>query len=125
MRFTYFKFVKNLYNNRELLFQLTLRQIKSRYKQSVLGVSWAIIRPFGMMVVFTIIFSKFMKVPSDGIPYPIFSYCALLPWTFFSTSLNTGINSMIVYMTIIKQIYLTREVLPVYACNPSFVYFSI
>ncbi len=125
MLLTYFKFAKNLYNNRELLFQLTLRQIKSRYKQSVLGVSWALIRPFGMMVVFTIIFSKFMQIPSDGIPYPIFSYCALLPWILFSSSLSSGINSMTSNVSLIQQIYFPREIFPLSAVMSSFVDFSI
>ena len=120
-----FRFVNNLYSNRELLYQLTLRQIKSRYKQSVLGITWAVVRPLGMMVVFTVIFSKFIKVPSDGIPYPIFSYCALLPWTFFSTSLTTSIMSMISNVTLIQQIYFPREVFPVSAVIASFVDFAI
>lgn len=118
-------FIKNIYNNKELLFQLTLRQIKSRYKQSVLGISWALIRPLGMMIVFTVIFSKFMKVPSDGIPYPIFSYCALLPWTFFSTSLTTGINSMVQNTSLIQQIYFPRIIFPLSALLSSFVDFAI
>jgi len=118
-------FIKNLYNNKELLFQLTLRQIKSRYKQSVLGISWAILKPIGMMVVFTVIFSKFMKVPSDGIPYPIFSYCALLPWTFFSTSLSSGINSMTSNVSLIQQIYFPRIIFPLTAVMSSFVDFVI
>lgn len=116
---------KNLFNNRELLFQLTLRQIKSRYKQSVLGILWAIIRPLGMMIVFTVIFSKFVKVPSDGIPYPIFSYCALLPWTFFSTSLAAGINSMTSNANLIQQIYFPRILFPFSAVLSSFVDFAI
>jgi len=118
-------FLKNLYNNKELLFQLTLRQIKSRYKQSVLGISWAILKPIGMMVVFTVIFSKFMKVPSDGIPYPIFSYCALLPWTFFSASLSSGINSMTSNTSLIQQIYFPRIIFPLSAVMSSFVDFTI
>ena len=118
-------FIKNLYNNKELLFQLTLKQIKSRYKQSVLGISWAIIKPLGMMVVFTVIFSKFMKVPSDDIPYPIFSYCALLPWTFFSTSLSSGINSMTSNVSLIQQIYFPRIIFPLSAVMSSFVDFVI
>ena len=118
-------FLKNLYDNRELLFQLTLRQVKSRYKQSVLGISWAIIKPLGMMVVFTIIFSKFVKVPSDGIPYPIFSYCALLPWIFFSTSLSAGINSMTGNVSLIQQIYFPRLIFPLSAVLSSFVDFAI
>ncbi|MGR3303196.1 MAG: ABC transporter permease [Candidatus Scalindua sp.] len=118
-------FIKNLYDNRELLFQLTLRQIKSRYKQSVLGVFWALIKPFGMMIVFTIIFSKFVKVPSDGIPYPIFSYCALLPWMFFSASLTAGISSMTGSVNLIQQIYFPREIFPISAVMASFVDFGI
>ena len=118
-------FIKNLYINRDLLFQLTLRQIRSRYKQSVLGVSWALIRPLGMMIVFTIIFSKFVKVPSDGIPYPIFSYCALLPWLFFSASLNAGISSLAGNVSLIQQIYFPREIFPVSAIMASFVDFVI
>ncbi|MBC8490389.1 MAG: ABC transporter permease [Bacteroidetes bacterium] len=117
--------VKNLYDNKELLYQLTLRQIRSRYKQSILGISWAIIKPLGMMVVFTVIFSKFIKVPSDGIPYPIFSYCALLPWTFFSNSLSSGFNSMTSNVNLIKQIYFPREIFPVSAIMASFVDFVI
>jgi len=117
--------IKNLYINKELLFQLTLRQIKSRYKQSVLGISWALIKPLGMMIVFTVIFSKFMKVPSDGIPYPIFSYCALLPWTFFSTSLTTGIHSMVQNTSLIQQIYFPRIIFPLSAVLSSVVDFAI
>ena len=118
-------FIKNIYNNKELLYQLTLKQIKSRYKQSVLGISWAIIKPLGMMIVFTVIFSKFIKIPSDGIPYPVFSYCALLPWTFFSTSLSTGINSMVQNTSLIQQIYFPRIIFPLSAVLSSFVDFAI
>jgi len=118
-------FSANIYRRRELLYQLTLKQIKSRYKQSVLGISWAIIRPLGMMVVFTIVFSKFMKVPSDGIPYPIFSYCALLPWTLFSTSLSSGVNSMTNNVSLIQQIYFPRMIFPLSAVLSSFVDFAI
>ena len=122
---TDFKFARSLLNNRELLFQLTLKQIKSRYKQSVLGISWAIIRPLGMMMVFTVIFSKFIKVPSDGIPYPIFSYCALLPWSFFTTSLSSGINSMTSNSSLIQQIYFPRMIFPLSAVISSFVDYAI
>ncbi len=105
--------VKKLFKNRELLFNITLRQIKVRYKQSVLGISWAILRPLSMMAIFTVVFSKFAKVPTDGIPYPIFSYCALLPWTFFTASLNAGVSSMVANSNLIKQIYFPREIFPI------------
>ena len=78
-----------------------------------------------LMVVFTVIFSKFVKVPSDGIPYPIFSYCALLPWTFFSTSIATGINSMVQNTNLIQQIYFPRIIFPLSAVLSSFVDFAI
>jgi len=95
----------------ELLFFITMRQIKVRYKQTVLGVGWAVLRPFLTMIVFTVIFSKFARIPSDGIPYPIFSYSALLPWTFFAASLTSAVSSIVGNANLIKQIYFPREIL--------------
>lgn len=118
-------FFRNLYINREVLYQLTLKQIKARYKQSIFGILWAVLQPLFMMLVFTIVFSKLVKVPSDGIPYPIFSYCALLPWTFFSTSLTTGINSMTSNVSLIQQIYFPRMIFPLSAVLSSFVDLAI
>lgn len=118
-------FIKNLYDNKELLLQLTIRQIKARYKQSIFGILWAIIRPLFTMIIFTIIFSKLMKVPSDGTPYPVFSYCALLPWMFFSASLTAGISSMTSSVSLIQQIYFPREIFPISAVMASFVDFVI
>ena len=77
----------DLWEYRELLYFLVWRDIKVRYKQTVLGAAWAIIQPFFAMVVFSIFFGRLAKVSSDGVPYPVFSYCALLPWTYFSTML--------------------------------------
>jgi len=99
----------------ELLLFLTLRQIKVRYKQTVLGFGWAVLKPFMMMVVFSIVFSKFAGIGSDGVPYPIFSYSALLPWTFFSASLTTAVSSMVSHCNLIKQIYFPREIFPLSA----------
>ena len=96
----------------ELLYFLTLKQIKVRYKQTVLGASWVMLRPLITMVVFTIVFSKFAKIQSDGIPYPIFSYCALLPWMFFSGALTSAISSIVDNSNLIKQIYFPREIFP-------------
>src|SRR5215470_14076170 len=96
---------------RELLYFLVWRDIKVRYKQTVLGMGWAIIQPLMMMVVFTLVFSMFAKVPSDGLPYPIFAYSALIFWTFFSNSISTGTISMVANATLIRKIYFPRETL--------------
>ena len=84
-----------LWEYRELLYFLTWRDIKVRYKQTVLGAAWAIIQPFFTMVVFSLFFGKLAKIPSDGIPYPIFAYAALVPWTFFANGMDTGIVDVI------------------------------
>src|SRR5437868_2616736 len=85
----------NLYIYRELLLTWTQREIRVRYKQSLLGGAWAVLQPLSLMVIFSVVFGYFVKVPTDGIPYPIFSYCALLPWTLFSTSVNFAAPSLI------------------------------
>lgn len=101
-----------LWAYRELLYFLTWRDIKVRYKQTVLGVAWAIIQPFMTMVVFSLFFGKLAKVPSDGIPYPIFSYAALVPWTFFATRLGQASNSLVAGANMIKKIYFPRLAMP-------------
>jgi lipopolysaccharide transport system permease protein len=95
----------------DLVVSFALRDIKARYKQSVLGIAWALLQPLSMMVVFTLVFSVFAKVPSDGLPYPIFSYSALIFWTFFSNSISTGTMSMVANATLIRKIYFPRETL--------------
>ena len=87
--------LKNLWDYRELLYFLTWRDIKVRYKQTVLGAAWAILQPLVTMLIFSIFFGRLVKVPSDGIPYPLFSFTALVPWTFFSNGLNLSSNSLI------------------------------
>lgn len=114
-----------LYEYRELLLTFAWRDIKVRYKQSFLGAAWAILQPFSLMVIFTFVFSKFARVPSDGIPYPIFSYCALLPWTFFSTSLTTAIPSLISNMNLVTKIYFPREIFPLSAVIARFFDFLV
>ncbi len=99
----------------ELLHFLTLKQIRVRYKQTVLGASWAILRPLITMIVFTVVFSRFAKIQSDGLSYPIFSYCALLPWMFFSGALTSAISSVVDNSNLIKQIYFPREIFPLSA----------
>ena len=102
-----------LWEYRELLYFLTWRDIKVRYKQTVLGATWAIIQPLFTMVVFSLFFGKLAKIPSDGIPYPIFSYAALVPWTFFANGLSQSSNSLVGSANLIKKVYFPRLVVPV------------
>jgi len=101
-----------LWEYRELLYFLTWRDIKVRYKQTILGAAWAIIQPFLTMIVFSLFFGRLAKIPSDGIPYPIFSYAALVPWTFFATRLTQASNSLVGGAKIIKKIYFPRLSIP-------------
>src|SRR3989344_1569395 len=96
---------------KDLLINLTEREIKARYKQSILGYFWVILNPFLQMLVMTFIFSIVMKVPSLGVPYPIFLYVALLPWNFFSNSLSSSMNSLVANSSLITKIYFPREIL--------------
>ncbi len=116
---------RELWRHRELLWLLTQREIKVRYKQSVLGVAWAVLQPLSLMVVFTVFFSWFARIESDGIPYPLFSYAALLPWTFFSTALSFAIPSLIANSHIITKIYFPREVIPLAAVLAALLDFLI
>lgn len=105
--------LKELWEYRELLYFLTWRDVKVKYKQTVIGAAWAIIQPFFTMVVFSLFFGKLAKVPSDGIPYPIFSYSALVPWTFFANGLSQSSNSLVGSANLIKKIYFPRLVMPI------------
>ena len=105
--------LKEFWEYRELLYFLTWRDIKVRYKQTVLGAAWAIIQPFFTMVVFSLFFGKLAKMPSDGIPYPIFAYAALVPWTFFANGLNQSSNSLVGSANLIKKVYFPRLVVPI------------
>ncbi|MCB0164533.1 MAG: ABC transporter permease [Anaerolineae bacterium] len=107
--------LRELWEYRELLFFLTWRDIKVRYKQTVLGAAWAIIQPFFTMVVFSLFFGRLAQVPSDGIPYPIFSYTALVPWTFFANGLNQASNSLVNSANLVKKVYFPRLVVPLAA----------
>lgn len=101
-----------LWEFRELLYFFAWRDIKVRYKQTVLGAAWAIIQPFFTMVVFSIFFGKLAKVPSDGLPYPIFAYCGLLPWHFFSYALTNASTSLVVNEKVITKVYFPRVIVP-------------
>ena len=105
--------LRELWEYRELLFFFVWRDIKVRYKQTVLGALWAIIQPFFTMVVFSLFFGRRAKIPSDDLPYPIFSYAALVPWTFFSNALTQASNSLVVSANMIKKIYFPRLTLPI------------
>ena len=102
-----------LWAYRELLYFLTLRDIKVRYKQTALGASWAIIQPFFTMVVFSLFFGRLARVPSDGIPYPVFSYAALVPWTFFANGITFSANSLVGNHNLINKVYFPRLIMPI------------
>jgi lipopolysaccharide transport system permease protein len=105
--------LRDLWEYRELLFFLTWRDIKVRYKQTALGALWAIIQPFFTMVVFSIFFGRLAKIPSDGIPYPLFAYAALVPWTFFANGLSQSSNSLVGSAELITKVYFPRLIIPV------------
>jgi lipopolysaccharide transport system permease protein len=105
--------LREIWEYRELLYFLAWRDIKVRYKQTALGAAWAIIQPFFTMVVFSIFFGKLAKIPSDGIPYPIFAYAALVPWTFFANGLNQSSNSLVTSGQLIRKVYFPRLIVPV------------
>ena len=102
-----------LWEYRELLYFLTWRDIKVRYKQTLLGGAWAIIQPFFTMVVFSLFFGRLAKIPSDGIPYPIFAFAALVPWTFFANGLTQSSNSLVNSANLLKKVYFPRLVIPI------------
>jgi len=96
----------------ELLMNLTRREVMGRYTQSLFGVGWAIAQPLATMTVFTIVFSRLAKMPSEGAPYPAFAYAALVPWFFFSNSVNSGTLSLVTYRNIVTKTYFPREIIP-------------
>jgi lipopolysaccharide transport system permease protein len=117
--------LNDVWQYRELLYFLTWRDIKVRYKQTVLGAAWAIIQPFFTMVVFTLFFGKLAKIPSEGVPYPIFSYAGLLPWTFFAQAMNQSSDSLVGNANLITKVYFPRLVIPLSATLAPLVDFCI
>jgi lipopolysaccharide transport system permease protein len=103
---------KELWSYRELLWVLTARDIKVRYKQTVLGAGWAILRPVLTMLIFSLVFGTLVKMPSDGIPYPIFVYAALLPWTFFASAIGTASQSVVGSAQLVGKVYFPRLIIP-------------
>jgi lipopolysaccharide transport system permease protein len=105
--------LRDLWAYRELLYFLAWRDFKVRYKQTVLGAAWAIIQPLFTMVVFSIFFGYLGKIPSDGVPYPVFAYCALLPWSLFAHALNESSNSLVNNQGLITKVYFPRLIIPI------------
>jgi len=114
-----------LWEYRELLYFLTWRDIKVRYKQTALGAAWAVIQPFFTMVVFSLFFGRLAQVPSDGIPYPVFAYCALVPWSFFAGSLDRAGNSLVTSANLLTKVYFPRLVIPMSAVLAGLIDFVI
>jgi len=105
--------LREIWEYRDLLLFLTWRDIKVRYKQTALGAAWAIIQPFFTMVIFSLFFGRLARMPSDGVPYPVFSYAALVPWTFFAQGLTQASNSLVLSGNLIRKVYFPRLVVPV------------
>jgi len=104
--------MRELFEYRDLLYTLSVHRLKVRYKQSVLGPTWAILQPLLLMLIFTVVFSRIVRLPSDGIPYALFAYSALLPWTYFSSSLSSATNSLVSHFSLVTKVYFPREILP-------------
>ena len=104
--------LRELWSYRELIYFLIWRDIKVRYKQTVLGAGWAIVQPLFTMLIFSLFFGRLARVPSDGIPYPLFSFCALVPWAYFSNSLIQASNSLVSNSSLIKKVYFPRMAIP-------------
>lgn len=117
--------LKEVWEYRELLGILAWRDVSVRYKQSIVGIGWAIIQPLMTMIIFTIIFGMFAKLPSDGLPYPIFSYCALLPWNYFARSLGDSSDSLIGSSHLITKVYFPRLILPISKVFAGLIDFAI
>src|SRR5262249_46758342 len=113
----------SLWEYRELVYFLTWRDVKVRYKQTFLGASWAVLQPFLTMVVFSIFFGRLAKMPSEGVPYPVFSLTGLVPWTFFATSFIQSSNSLVSNANLIKKIYFPRLSMPLSSVFSSMVDF--
>jgi lipopolysaccharide transport system permease protein len=110
---------------RELLYFLVWRDVKVRYKQAALGAGWAVLQPAMAMVIFTVIFGRLVKLPTDGSPYPVFVYAGLLPWTFFSNAVTTASNSLVNSANVITKVYFPRVIVPLAAVGAGLVDFAV
>ena len=116
---------RDLWNYRELFYFLAWRDTLVRYKQTAIGVAWALIRPLVTMLVFTIVFGKLAKLPSDGVPYPILVFAAVLPWQFFSSAFSEAGNSLVANSGMLSKIYFPRLIIPTSAVITSFIDFLV
>jgi homopolymeric O-antigen transport system permease protein len=117
--------LKSIWEYRELLYFLVWRDLKVRYKQTIIGIGWAVLQPLITMLILAVIFGHFVKIPSDGVPYPIFAFCALLPWNYFATALNRCIVSVMADSHVISKIYFPRLILPFAGTISGLVDFAI
>src|SRR6185295_16456797 len=116
---------RDLFRYRELFYFLAWRDVLVRYKQTVIGVLWAVLRPLLQMIVFTFVFGRIAKLPAEGVPYPVMVFAAMLPWQLFATSLSEGSGSLINNSNLISKVYFPRLVVPASAVIVSFVDFAI
>lgn len=117
--------LKAVWQYRELLYFLVWRDLKIRYKQTAIGVAWAVLQPLAQMVIFTVIFGRFAKIPSDDLPYSVFAYSALLPWNYFATALNRCVVSVVGDANLISKIYFPRLILPLAGTASGFIDFFV
>jgi lipopolysaccharide transport system permease protein len=117
--------LRDLWVYRELVFFMVWREVKVKYKQTMLGMAWAVIQPVMTMLVFTFLFGKVAKLPTDGVPYPVFSFTALLPWGLFVAALNQGSRSLVAHNNMVTKIYFPRLILPIASVLAGLVDFAI
>jgi len=118
-------YIRKIAQYHELLYFLFVREVKAKYKQTVLGVAWSLLQPLSLMVVFTVVFSLFARLPSDGVPYALFSYCALVPWQFFAGVLGRGAGSLLSNQVLVQKVYFPRELIPLSVVAAAVVDFAI
>ena len=117
--------MRELWDYRELIYFLTWRDIKVRYKQTAIGIAWAVLQPLAMMVVFTLFFGRLAKMPSDGVPYPLFALAALVPWQLFSRTLSESTNSLVTDQRLVTRVYFPRIIVPMATTLAGIVDFAI
>ncbi|HJZ71613.1 MAG TPA: ABC transporter permease [Vicinamibacterales bacterium] len=107
-----FRGLSRLADYRDLLYTLSIHRLSVRYKQSILGPAWALLQPLSLMLIYTVIFSRIARVPSEGAPYALFAYCGLLPWLYFASALSTATGSLVAHFNLVTKVYFPREILP-------------
>lgn len=116
---------REIWAYRELLWVLALRDVRVRYKQAVLGASWALIRPLTQMLIFTVLFGRLAKIPSDGVPYSVFVFAGLLPWTFFATTVAASAGSLVASANLVSKVYFPRLIVPAASMGSALVDFMV